>query len=126
MGPYSFYGSGIESIDIPDGVTKNCRAGLYQTQLKSVKLPDSVEELEEFALAWNECLSGFTAGSGLKIIGRVALYNLKNLTEVTLNEGLEVIGEEAFSNAESLESFTIPSTVTQIENGILTHPPFLV
>ncbi|MDE6380416.1 MAG: leucine-rich repeat domain-containing protein, partial [Muribaculaceae bacterium] len=123
IGPYSFYGSGIESIDIPDGVTKICRAGLYQTQLKSVKLPDSVEELEEFALAWNERLSDFTAGSGLKIIGRVALHNLKNLTEVTLNEGLEEIGEEAFSNAESLESFTIPSTVTQIENGIFRSVP---
>lgn len=61
-----------------------------------------MEELEEFALAWNECLSDFTAGSGLKIIGRVALHSLKNLTEVTLNEGLEVIGEEAFSNAQSL------------------------
>lgn len=123
IGPYSFYGSGIEEIDIPEGVKKICRAGLYQTELKSVKLPDSVEELEEFALAWNDYLTDFTSGVGLKVIGPVALHSDANLQRINLNEGLEEIGEEAFSNAESLESFTIPSTVTQLGIGVFRSAP---
>ena len=64
--------------------------GFYNaSNLKTVVIPDTVEEIEEYAF-----------------------YNCTSLEKVVLSEGLEIIGEDAFRECTSLKEITIPRTVT--------------
>lgn len=63
------------------------------TNLKEVKLPDTVTS-----------------------IGSMAYYNCSNLSSVILAEGLKTIGEEAFCMTNALAEITIPASVECIES----------
>ena len=89
IGMEAFYGThNLNSIIIPEGVTKLDFKAFENSDVKNVTLP-----------------------STLKIIGGQAFNCCFDLTEINLPYGLEVIGGHAFANCQSLKYIDIPDSV---------------
>ena len=63
--------------------------GIYDTDIKSIRISSSVEKIEDFA------------------------FFSSKLEKLELNEGLCIIGERAFSKTQ-IKGVSIPSTVKEI------------
>jgi len=59
-------------------------------------------------------LIGVTIPEGVKVIGKSAFKNCKQLKKVVLPEGLEEIGNSAFENCYELESIILPSSIKKV------------
>ncbi|MBE6885778.1 MAG: leucine-rich repeat domain-containing protein [Ruminococcaceae bacterium] len=59
--------------------------------------------------------------SSVKIIGKAAFQNCRNMKSVTLPAGITEIGSSAFSNCMSLESIALPSELKTIPNNGFSH-----
>ena len=86
------YGTGIEKLVIPEGVTEIGSKAFFSSSLNEVVLPSTLRKIGDEAFA------------GTK------------LTRLTLPEGVTEIGSEAFY-ASSLNEVVLPSTLTKIGNG---------
>lgn len=86
-----FRESGLESVEIAEGVEIIPNTCFAFTNLKEVVLPSSVKEIK-----------------------RSAFQGCKNLQKIALNEGLTAIHTQAFSGASKLNEIIIPSTVTHV------------
>lgn len=93
----------LVNVKIPDSVTKIGRDAFWNTGLKEIELPNSVEEIGDYSFGY--CI---------------------NLEKVYLPEGVIKIGNRAFSNCPKLLSITIPSSVTNIDSNAFgyTTPDF--
>ncbi len=58
----------------------------------------------------------FSLPEDIKIIGRIAFWECKELQEVILPEGLETIQESAFKSCTGIQSISLPASVHLIEN----------
>lgn len=56
----------------------------------------------------------YTVPKGVKVIGKHAFQNARNLTEIILPDTLETIDDSAFDDCKDLRRITIPGTVTTI------------
>jgi len=89
-GDGAFADSGLETVELPEGIERIPDGVFLGTKLKSVTLPNSVKKIENGAFAL-----------------------CADLESITLNNGLEVIEKSAF-NSSSIEEIIIPATVTEI------------
>ena len=103
---YGYYETGwenwtIKNLVIPDTingkkVTKICRNFISGNNIiKSIKLPETVTDIEEYAFA-----------------------GCNSLQRINMPETVTSIGTGAFSRCIALQSINIPETVTTIENGV--------
>ncbi len=86
----AFISSGLESVNLAEGIQFIPNATFAKTMLKEVVLPDSMQYIDRSAFA--DCAS---------------------LEKVTLNAGLETISIEAFSNT-GLTEIVIPQSVKNL------------
>ena len=117
---------GITVVDIPTKVTyKNIEysvtsigygAFAYCNQLKSVTIPNSVNEIQGCAFQNCTNLTTITLPNALKSIGDDTFLGCYELTSITIPDSVTSIGEKAFCLCSSLESVSIPNSVTDIEN----------
>lgn len=82
--------------------------------LKTVILPEGVEEIEDRAFERCENLENIVFPSTLKRIGDHAFQDCHSLTQITFPAEMEVIAHSAFEGCSSLQSVEIPDNVTQI------------
>jgi len=82
----------------------------YLFHMKSLTLPEGLEEIGDFAF-WGAGISRIVLPKSLKRIGENAFCSCDELQEVVFQEGLIEIGEEAFDKCESLTSVKLPSTL---------------
>lgn len=126
-----------DSYEVPDGVTDIGAAAVYDTKLKTVKFPTSLEYVDRHGLSYNQYLtdvdlsntSAVSVGE-MSFAGDTALKNVKfpdslyeidggafaqctALESVTLPENLGIIGQNAFA-AAGLKEITIPPSVESI------------
>lgn len=93
IGETAFQSKGnIVNVKIPNTVTKIGRNAFTGTSLKTVELPESIEEIGDRSFSY-----------------------CNNLEEVFLPEGVLKIGEFVFSDCPKLLSVKIPSSVTSID-----------
>ena len=90
-----FVNSGLEVVEIKDGVQYIPTFAFCQTNLKEIVIPKSVQKIDEGAFS-----------------------SCENLTKVTLSEGLTTIARIAFKNTSIVE-LTIPSTVNDMTRAAL-------
>lgn len=95
-------------------VTKISSNAFNGSKIKSVTIPDTVQNICSQAFAFCSELKEVNLPSGLKTIGAYAFKKCSSLENITLPEGLKSIGEGAFLYCDSLKSIEIPSTVTFI------------
>lgn len=119
----------LSARDLPDDVTEYAvRPGVkmifpyafaYKLNLTRVTLPESLEEIGDYA--FNECKSLAAVNLGeatnLKKIGNRAFRYCFSLTTLALPPALTEIGPAAFMGCVTLEGpLTIPASVTKIED----------
>ncbi len=81
----------------------------------TVKLPEGITHINEFAFCWNTGIAKVEMPSTLKEIGNSAFFDSFCIREVVFNEGLETIGSSAFGNSEMLTDITLPKTLRSID-----------
>lgn len=77
IGNAAFYGSGIEKLNLPDGLRKIAPWAFCSTKLKEIIIPDSVETIEFRAFIYCEGVQNCYVGSGVKSIGQGCLLFLE-------------------------------------------------
>ncbi len=136
---YSFSGlNKLISIKLPKSLKETNQAFNKCQNLKSVVLPDNIQnlgyatfsgckELEDVEFkkckaignnAFENCsVKQIALPTGLESIGESAFRDCSSLVSITLGEGLKEIKSNAFKNCSSLRSITIPNGVETIEPG---------
>ena len=128
------------SITIKDGTLRiGANAFNYYEKLTSVKIPNSVKSIGDYAFRDCSGLTSVTIGNGMtsigegafawckgltsvkipgsvKSIGDYAFRGCSGLTSVTIGKGVTSIGNSAFEDCKGLTSITIPDSVTSIGN----------
>lgn len=95
---YAFRSSGIEQIELNEGLSEIKTTAFSKTLLTSIVIPDTVTSMG--ASIFNGC---------------------EKLESVVLSEGLSMISASTFSGCIALREITIPSSVSQIMAGSFTN-----
>ena len=115
VGEYSFYRcSQLKSVKLPNTVTGiGTSAFWYCYNLNPVIIPNSVTSIGDKAF-WNcSALTSVTIPDSVTSIGDEAFYGCTNMTTVSIPNSVEIIGDYAFYGS-SLSSVTIGSGVKSI------------
>ena len=97
-----------ENYTVPDGVIKIAEGFYGCTKLKSVTLPDTLEELGNRAFYNCSGLQHVVLPDSLKTIGDDSFYGCSALESVTFGGHLMRVGANAFKNCKSLKEVYIP------------------
>ena len=109
-------GKGVITFD--KDVTEIGEWAFGYTLLKSIIIPESVTQIEDYAFCGCENLTNITIPQSVTQIGDSAFARCENLTSITIPESVTQIGDYAFSGCENLTSVTIPQSVTKIGKGV--------
>ena len=110
----------VENLVIPgrssngDIVVSIGNSALTAKGIKTVTIPDTVEEIESYAFRYNDTLETVHFSKNLKKIQPGAFERCYKLRDVVLPEGLQILGYFAFTECTSLTAITIPKTVTSV------------
>ncbi|MBR1684061.1 MAG: leucine-rich repeat protein, partial [Clostridia bacterium] len=105
--------NGYRVVRIADYAFKGNRSMITLT------LPDSVEEIGEYAFS-DSALAEITFGSGLKSIGAYAFSKCENLTAVILPSGVKEVKAGLFVGCRNLGTLSMGDQVTQIGESALS------
>ena len=110
--PFALVG---ETLTIPDGIKiiGDTAFGYSGPNLKTVIIPDSVEEIEGRAFCFST-VEHIEIGSGVKKMDYGPFTYCMSLKSVVIKEGTTEIGSCAFRHCDNLETITIPDSVTYI------------
>ena len=105
------------------GLQKPKEKEMWSTEVTKEDLENAVED--EFGVKYSkdwkrllrapESLSGkYSIRKGVKVIGDVAFWGCKSLTNINIPNSVTTIGKDAFAFCNSLTSINIPNSVTTI------------
>lgn len=118
--PVAFYNnSAVTSVTIPDSVNEIPDYAFgYCSQLTNISIPNSVTFIG-FS-AFNSCtsLKSITLPSSLSTIQSYAFYNCENLKTIRIPVSVTSIGNYAFDVCPSLMTVTYPGSKTQWDDNI--------
>ena len=103
---------------------------VWNTEVTDEDLKNAVED--EFGVKYSkdwkrlleapESLSGkYSIRKGVKVIGDVAFWGCKSLTNINIPNSVTTIGEQAFWGCESLVNINIPNSVTTIGDSAFAY-----
>ncbi|MBQ5533479.1 MAG: leucine-rich repeat domain-containing protein, partial [Bacteroidales bacterium] len=97
LGTYCFYKSGIQAINLPEGITAIPECAFYNcSALTEIDLPEGITEILEYAF-----------------------YYCSALTKIDLPDSMRTFGSYAFGFCEKLQSIVIPEGVTELKTSCL-------
>lgn len=99
---------------VPDGVETIYYNAFYNTPIKAVTLPATIEEISPYAFDNCSQLTDIVFPNNLRVIGERAFRSCSSLVNVVLPEGLFYIHDYAFYNCSNLSSVVLPSTLSEI------------
>ena len=112
----------LKSISMPNSIQE---IGSYAfagcTALESVSIPTSVKSIFSYTFSGCTSLKTITLHSGIETIGSYAFEKCSSLKNISLNDGLLNIYNNAFDYCTSLESISIPDTVTSLGSMAFRH-----
>ena len=116
LAAYSFSGSGIKSIVIPDGIDIS-EPGVFRgcSSLTSATLPDGAETISSHMFYNCHDLTNVDVPDSVKTIGDTAFGGCDALTTLPMGAGVERIENAAFSYCDGLTEIVIPESVRYIE-----------
>ncbi len=118
----SFYNAnngftGIRHLALPNTVKKVDNNAFKDSDIETIKLPESLEEISEYAFSGCSSITNISIPDGVKKIGKNAFENCSQLKSITIPSGITEIKSATFAGCTKLESFIIPDTVTTIGYG---------
>lgn len=106
------------SYTIPDGIEKIGIASFYETKLKEITLPDSLNEISRHAFSYMPYLEKIDmSGTSVEVINSMTFAECSSLNEVLFSESTHTIGLASFLGCSSLKEVTLPSELTSIEQS---------
>lgn len=116
LAAYSFRGSGIKSIVIPDGIDIS-EPGVFRgcSSLTSATLPEGAEIISSQMFYGCFNLTSVYVPDSVKTIGNTAFGGCDALTTLPMGAGVERIETAAFSYCDGLTEIVIPESVRYIE-----------
>lgn len=126
----SSYNNDYEDVIIPetvthDGSTYNVTSigerAFYDSKLTSIKIPNSVTSIGDYAFSGCSSLTSAIIGNGVTNIGESAFVYCSSLTSVEIRNGVTSIGVRMFEGCTSLTSVEIPNSVTNIESSAFSY-----
>ncbi|MDO5141539.1 MAG: leucine-rich repeat protein [Eubacteriales bacterium] len=121
---------GVYSADIPSSisgvpVTKIKKyTFFFKGSLTSVTLPDTIEEIGNYAFSYS-AITSITIPASVDKLSDHAFNDCKSLKTVELPDTLKEIPKYCFSSCENLRSITIPDSVKQIGSGAFGNCKYL-
>ena len=85
--------------------------------LERITITSSLEELDNYALAYAAGLKEVSIPETVIRIGDYAFYGCSELSEINLSEDIEKLGEYSFAHT-GIRAFTMPKKVASIPNGL--------
>ena len=106
--PSTAFIKSIENLILPNTLTTIVKEMFYNSKLKTVVIPASVETIESLAFSGCESLATvtFAKGSQLKTIGSRAFMDCIALTSIEIPASVETIEAAAFKGCKSLATVT--------------------
>ena len=112
------------------GLQKPKEEEVWSTEVTDENLKNAVED--EFGVKYSkdwkrllkapESLSGkYSIRKGVKVIGDVAFWGCKSLTNINIPNSVTTIGEQAFLGCEFLVNINIPNSVTTIGDSAFAY-----
>lgn len=118
IGEEAFNDCRMSSIEFKEGLKIIGRNAFVNcSELVTLKLPSTMERIEEYAFCNCTQLSNVDYGNGIKYIGDHAFCGCNSMTSLKLPDSLISIGESAFTGSDYGTGNHIFSTV-QIGNGL--------
>ena len=115
----TFYGcTSLSSVIIPDEVTSIGNNAFNGCVLTSITIPNSVEEIGEYAFANNGSLTTAILGDGITEIENGTFNACPSLTSVVIQDGVTSIGNDAFGGCNSLTSVKLPESLTTLGDNV--------
>jgi len=115
IGNYAFYGTNLKSVLLPASlVSLGAAAFDYCTSLESVSIPSGIDTIQYATFADCKNLTSVMIPSNIRVIVGDAFRSCTNLTTVNILQGVEVIGDGAFEDCSKMESITLPSSITKL------------
>jgi hypothetical protein len=112
-----FFGSGLVSFTVPDGVTaiggnafENC------TALESINILDGVTEIGSKAFQGCTALKSIVIPDSVTVAGFNTFRNCTNLADVTIGGGISKIDSYMFMDCPNLKSVEFPDNVAEIKS----------
>lgn len=92
----------------------------YNGRLRSLIIPSSVQdvpitEISDWAFYWNSEITSVTLPQSINNIGELAFAGCEQLQRVTVEDGVQYIGKQAFAFCPALEEIHLPSSVVSID-----------
>ncbi len=113
------YKGNEEKVTVPDGI--RVVSGFCDNFfMKEVILPESVEEIGDFAFV-NSSVAKISTGENIKKVGNSAFDSCLSLEEISFNKKLEEIGSFAFFNCQTLTEFTIDKNVKNVGDSAFSR-----
>ena len=95
------YAASLQSVTIPDSVTRIGDSAFFYSSVSSVTIPDSVESIGQYAFSYS-ALTGITIPAGVTSIGDYAFYNCAALTSAVIPRSVTTIGNRVFADCPAL------------------------
>ena len=86
----------------------------FNSKLETVKIGNSVKNIENYAFYECSNLSNITIGNNLENIGEGAFAGCTSLTNVKMSDSVKIIGDFAFSDCTSLTNIELGNNVERI------------
>ena len=119
LGENQFHGcTNLRMVKLPNSleeISTNAFNGC--TSLTSIEIPNSVTSIGSSAFEGSS-LTSVTIPNSVTSIGGKAFYDCTSLTSVAIPNSVTSIGAGAFKRCSSLESVTIPNSVTSINSNV--------
>lgn len=134
--------AGLKHVEVPEGVEKIIDFAFYNSEIQSIRLPDSIKrigdeafsnchnlteinlgngvrQLGNYVFSWDEKLTKIELPPSLQAIGEYDFYK-SGIRSITLNEGLKNIAQSAFIGTH-VEKLYIPGSVKHIGKGAISE-----
>ena len=110
------YLTAIDGIVYDKKVTK-LLAVPKEIALKTIKIPQTVTEIDSVAFSDCKKIKHIILPKGLKKIGHSVFENCISLQSIELPDGIEVIPERAFYGCKALKTIKLPHKLKRIDEG---------
>lgn len=119
--PWKDYISEISQIELLYGIESVGHDAFRDyTSLQSVRMADSVTELEEEAFSGCINLSEIALSQGLESIKYSVFQDCAALQQIDLPNGLRHLGNRVFEDCSSLQGIVIPDSVTDLGSRVFS------